>query len=89
LRDGRGRAPLDLPSADANTETRPSTVRHSDADGARATTFSDPPILAEGFDVAHVYEEIETGSGADALSRRPQLAAALKAARKMTLAWHK
>jgi DNA invertase Pin-like site-specific DNA recombinase len=36
----------------------------------------------EGLDVTQVYEEIETGSGADALERRPQLAAALKAARK-------
>jgi len=37
---------------------------------------------AEGLDVTHVYQEIETGSGSDALDRRPQLAAALKAARK-------
>lgn len=37
---------------------------------------------AEGLDVKQVYEEIETGSGADALERRPQLAAALKTARK-------
>lgn len=37
---------------------------------------------AEGLDVTRVYEEIETGSGADALDRRPQLAAALKTARK-------
>jgi DNA invertase Pin-like site-specific DNA recombinase len=37
---------------------------------------------AEATDVTQVYEEIETGSGADALERRPQLAAALKAARK-------
>jgi DNA invertase Pin-like site-specific DNA recombinase len=36
----------------------------------------------EGLEVSQVYEEIETGSGADALDRRPQLAAALKAARK-------
>jgi len=36
----------------------------------------------EGLEVAEVYEEIETGSGSDALDRRPQLAAALKAARK-------
>ena len=33
---------------------------------------------AEGLDVTQVFEEIETGSGADALERRPQLAAALK-----------
>ncbi len=36
---------------------------------------------AEGLELTQVYEEIETGSGADALDRRPQLAAALKAAR--------
>jgi DNA invertase Pin-like site-specific DNA recombinase len=36
----------------------------------------------EGLDVTQVFEEVETGSGADALDRRPKLAAALKAARK-------
>lgn len=37
---------------------------------------------AEGLELAEVFEEIETGSGADALDRRPKLAAALQAARK-------
>lgn len=37
---------------------------------------------AEGLEVSEVFEEIETGSGADALERRPKLAAALQAARK-------
>lgn len=37
----------------------------------------------EGFKVAHWFSETETGKGADALDRRPQLAAALKAARKV------
>ncbi len=37
---------------------------------------------AEGLDVTRVYAEVETGSGTDALERRPKLAAALKAARK-------
>ena len=37
---------------------------------------------AEGFEVAAAFTEIETGKGADALDRRPQLAAALKAARR-------
>jgi DNA invertase Pin-like site-specific DNA recombinase len=37
---------------------------------------------AEGFDVAREFVEIETGKGADALDRRPQLKAALAAARK-------
>lgn len=37
---------------------------------------------AEGLEVSEVFEEIETGSGSDALDRRPKLAAALQAARK-------
>ena len=38
---------------------------------------------AEGFDLVQTFQEVETGKGADALNRRPQLAAALKAAKKM------
>ncbi len=38
---------------------------------------------AEGFKIAATYEESETGKGVDALDRRPQLAAALKAARRL------
>ena len=34
-----------------------------------------------GFEVVAVFTEIETGKGTDALDRRPQLAAALKAAK--------
>lgn len=49
-----------------------------EAQRAAITRFAE----TEGMDVAQVFEEIETGSGADALQRRPQLAAALKAARK-------
>ncbi|WP_338827165.1 recombinase family protein [Bradyrhizobium sp. 27S5] len=37
---------------------------------------------AEGFLLIETYQEVETGKGSDALDRRPQLAAALKAARK-------
>jgi DNA invertase Pin-like site-specific DNA recombinase len=37
---------------------------------------------AEGFEVAREFVEVETGKGADALDRRPQLRAALTAARK-------
>jgi DNA invertase Pin-like site-specific DNA recombinase len=40
---------------------------------------------AEGFEIAHTFVEIETGKGADALDRRPQLAAAIEAARGNTL----
>ena len=36
----------------------------------------------EGYQVAESFVEVETGKGADALARRPQLAAALRAARK-------
>src|SRR6516162_1085598 len=38
---------------------------------------------AEGFDVAREFVEVETGKGSDALDRRPQLKAALAAARKL------
>jgi DNA invertase Pin-like site-specific DNA recombinase len=37
----------------------------------------------ENFEIATEYTEVETGKGADALDRRPQLAAALKAAKKL------
>jgi DNA invertase Pin-like site-specific DNA recombinase len=37
---------------------------------------------AEGFEVAREFVEVETGKGADAMDRRPQLKAALAAARK-------
>jgi DNA invertase Pin-like site-specific DNA recombinase len=36
---------------------------------------------SEGFDLIQTFEEVETGKGADALERRPQLAAALKLAK--------
>ena len=38
---------------------------------------------SEGYEIAREYVEIETGKGSDALSRRPQLNAALTAARKL------
>src|SRR5450631_1609886 len=37
---------------------------------------------AEGYNLIQTFEEIETGKGADALDRRPQLTAALKLARQ-------
>ena len=49
-----------------------------EAQRAAITRFAE----AEGLDVTQVYEEIETGSGSDALERRPKLVAALKVARK-------
>ena len=38
---------------------------------------------SEGFDILGAFEEAESGKGADALERRPQLAAALKASRRL------
>lgn len=38
---------------------------------------------AEGFTIAREFVEVETGKGSDALDRRPQLKAALAAARKL------
>jgi DNA invertase Pin-like site-specific DNA recombinase len=38
---------------------------------------------ANGYELAAVHTEVETGKGSDALDRRPQLAAALAAARKL------
>jgi DNA invertase Pin-like site-specific DNA recombinase len=38
---------------------------------------------AEGYDLTKTFEEVETGKGSDALDRRPQLAAAIKAARRL------
>jgi DNA invertase Pin-like site-specific DNA recombinase len=39
-------------------------------------------VVAEGFEIVREFIEIETGKGADALDRRPQLAAALAEARR-------
>jgi DNA invertase Pin-like site-specific DNA recombinase len=39
-------------------------------------------VEAEGFEVLREFVEVETGKGSDALDRRPQLSAALAAARK-------
>ena len=39
-------------------------------------------VAAEGMELSGEYVEVETGKGSDALDRRPQLAAALAAARK-------
>ena len=36
----------------------------------------------EGFNLVETFEEVETGKGSDALDKRPQLAAALQAARQ-------
>jgi DNA invertase Pin-like site-specific DNA recombinase len=64
--------------------TRVSTTRQGksglglEAQQAALARFAD----AEGFDLVQTFQEVETGKGADALERRPQLAAALKAAKK-------
>ena len=48
-----------------------------DAQRAAVVRFAE----AEGFEVAAEFTEVETGKGADALDRRPKLAAALAEAR--------
>src|ERR1019366_6064322 len=58
--------------------TRVSTVRQGksglglEAQQAALARFAE----AEGFDLVQTFQEVETGKGADALNRRPQLAAA-------------
>jgi DNA invertase Pin-like site-specific DNA recombinase len=49
-----------------------------DAQQAALARFAE----AEGFDLIETFTEVETGTGSNALDRRPQLAAALKAARQ-------
>jgi DNA invertase Pin-like site-specific DNA recombinase len=49
-----------------------------EAQQAALTRFAE----AEGYNLIQTFEEIETGKGADALERRPQLSAALKAAKQ-------
>src|SRR5438874_9292650 len=49
----------------------------TEAQRAAVTRFAE----AEGFTLAAEFTEIETGKGADALDRRPQLAAALATGR--------
>src|SRR3954452_13241123 len=49
-----------------------------EAQQAALTRFAE----AEGFSLVETFQEVETAKGDDALERRPQLAAAIKAARK-------
>src|SRR6478609_5971050 len=49
-----------------------------EAQQAALTRFAE----AEGYSLVETFQEVETGKGSDALDRRPQLAAALKVARK-------
>jgi DNA invertase Pin-like site-specific DNA recombinase len=49
-----------------------------EAQMAAITRFAD----TEGFELSNPFVEVETGKGSDALERRPQLAAALKQAKK-------
>jgi DNA invertase Pin-like site-specific DNA recombinase len=66
------------------TYIRVSTTRQGrsglgiEAQRAALARFAD----AEGFEIVREFIEVETGKGADALDRRPQLAAALAEARK-------
>ena len=53
-----------------------------DAQRERCAAFA----AHNGFDVVAAFTEVETGKGADALDRRPQLAAALAAAKRLRCA---
>lgn len=74
--------PLTMPAV---VYVRVSTDRQSksglglDAQRQAVQTFAE----ANGFEVVAVFEEVETAKGADALERRPQLAAALARAKKL------
>src|SRR5258705_11777440 len=65
--------------------TRVSTARQGksglglEAQQAALARFAE----AEGYRLIETFQEVETGKGADALERRPQLAAALAAAKKL------
>jgi DNA invertase Pin-like site-specific DNA recombinase len=77
--------PFILPPPDAIAYTRVSTASQGrsglglDAQTAALARFAE----AEGYELAETFSEVETGKGADALDRRPQLSAALIAARKL------
>jgi DNA invertase Pin-like site-specific DNA recombinase len=68
----------------AITYTRVSTAQQGrsglglEAQQAALARFAE----AEGYDLIETFQEVETGKGADALDRRPQLTAALAAAKK-------
>jgi DNA invertase Pin-like site-specific DNA recombinase len=70
------------------TYTRVSTSRQGrsglgmEAQRAALARFAE----TEGFEIVREFVEVETGKGADALDRRPQLAAALAAARRQRCA---
>ena len=53
-------------------------IRQSSIRSAERDSFA----ASEGFTLSRVFVEVETGKGADALDRRPQLAPALSEARR-------
>jgi DNA invertase Pin-like site-specific DNA recombinase len=74
----------DLPMKAAIAYIRVSTTRQGksglgpEAQQAALARFAQ----AEGYHLIQTFEEVETGKGADALDRRPQLSAALKVAKQ-------
>lgn len=54
--------------------------------GLEAQRAAIATFLADGYEIAAEFVEVETGKGSDALERRPQLAAALAKARKLKCA---
>src|SRR5271157_5853078 len=68
-------------------ERSPFGVRMWPAPGGRPAKLQTAALArfaeAEGYVLAKTFTEVETDKGADALDRRPQLSAALAAARKL------
>jgi hypothetical protein len=86
-RSQHGRAFVETDIAEADRETVLQNFlsgQYSNAPASKPRARPSPGFAAqEGFHNVHSFAEIETGKGADALDRRPKLAAALKAARKI------
>jgi DNA invertase Pin-like site-specific DNA recombinase len=68
-----------LPSLTFGSRRKAKAAAASDWKHSAIARFAE----AEGFAVAETFTEVETGKGADALDRRPKLATAIKATRKL------
>jgi DNA invertase Pin-like site-specific DNA recombinase len=79
MRKGRERLKIAVAYTRVSTASQGRSGLGLEAQTAALARFAE----AEGYALAETFTEIETGKGADALERRPQLAAALTAARKL------
>jgi len=67
-----------MPAVAYTRLSKPNKKGKPDAQQAAIATFA----KAEGYDLVEIFSEVETGEGSDALEKRPQLAAAMKLAKK-------